>query len=60
MNLLKIQDERYLQTPPLVWHRWLMLFLYFSFASLLIFLGAKILVQNGFLGQNFIYLVFIK
>ena len=57
MKLLHVQDERYLQTPPFAWHRLIILMVYFSFAGILIFYGFKILIDDGFLKQNMIYLV---
>jgi hypothetical protein len=57
MNSLHIQDERYFQTPPFAWHRLLIQIVYFSLAGFMIFAGFKILIDDGFLHQNLIYLV---
>jgi len=55
VNLIKLQDEQYLQMPPLTWYRWIYLVIYFSIAIAFIVFGTTTLVQHGFLGQNIIY-----
>ncbi|HUI90209.1 MAG TPA: hypothetical protein VLX61_15935 [Anaerolineales bacterium] len=60
IKLLKIQDERWRQTPVITWYRGISLLLYLSIAFLFLFFGVKILLENGFLNQNLIYLIFFK
>ena len=56
-NVFHSQDEQYLQTPPMLWHRWIILFIYLVLVSFFLFAGINILVQNGFLEQNIIYMI---
>jgi hypothetical protein len=56
-NLLKTQNEQWLQTPPMNWYRWISLIAYLFMAFAFIYFGARMIVENGFLKQNPIYLL---
>ena len=56
-KIIKTQDERLLQMPIMDPYRLISVTIYFVGAILMIYLGAKILVQDGFLKQNLIYMV---
>ncbi|MCJ7434557.1 MAG: hypothetical protein MUO77_13815, partial [Anaerolineales bacterium] len=55
LDLLKLQDERFLQMLPMPWYRWIYLIVYLSISLAFIVFGTMALVQNGFLEQNIIY-----
>ena len=58
--ILKWREEAFLRTPPMTWFRWISLAINLSLALFLIYFGIRILAQNGFLGQNLIYIFFFK
>ncbi len=39
----------------MLWHRWIILLIYFAIIGIFLYAGINILVQNGFLEQNLIY-----
>jgi hypothetical protein len=53
----KTQNEQWLQTPPMNWYRWISLIAYLFMAFAFIYFGARMIVENGFLKQNPIYLL---
>jgi len=56
-KIIKTEDERYLQTPPLNLIRVIYAISYLGAGAIMIFVGVKIIAQNGFLGQNLIYML---
>jgi putative Mn2+ efflux pump MntP len=54
-SFFKLEDERYRQMLPMTWYRWIYAVMYFLAGLFFVFLGAKMLIQNGFLEQNIIY-----
>jgi uncharacterized transporter YbjL len=58
--ILKHREEAFLRTPAMTWSRWISLAINLSFSLFIIYIGIRILVQNGFLSQNLIYILYFK
>jgi hypothetical protein len=55
IDVLKIQDEKYLVTLPMTISRFTFVGVYLAVGIVMIFWGCKVLFDGGFLNQNVIY-----
>ncbi|MEW6241780.1 MAG: hypothetical protein AB1564_13320 [Chloroflexota bacterium] len=56
MKTLKIQNDKYLLTPPMTWWRLIVVLVHVVLGLAMVYFGARTLLANGFLNQNLIYL----